>query len=99
MENALNINFEGSGESRDLFSEAGVSAPGRARVTVEADLIEMTDEGAMLIPDKILSVESMDAAEDAGGEDDTPSESGSDENDEDTPGMVLVMKGKDKGGS
>lgn len=94
MENALNINFEGSEESRGLFSEAGVSAPGRAKVTVEADLIEMTDEGAMLIPDKVLSVESMNTEGEGGDGEGTPGP----EEDDDTPGMVLVMKGKDKGG-
>ena len=92
MENSLNLSFEGAEEIRSLVSEAGISGKGRARITLEVDVTEVTEEGLMAVPDTIESVDKIESDKD-GGEEDAEYE---EDSGEDTPGMVLVMSKRDK---
>lgn len=98
MENIINLSFEGAGEVSSLFSDAGASTGGKVRIVIEADITELTEEGAMLVPDSIESVTSTDPAgseadeaKDATGmTEDVP---GADV-EEDAPSMVHVLTKK-----
>lgn len=94
MENILNLSFDGAGEVRELFSKAGANNNGdRVKITLEADITELGEEGAMLVPDTIASVSMVKEAEPA-NEVDTPP--GSSPSGDEVPGMVLVMDKKKK---
>lgn len=93
MDNILNLSFKGADEVRELFSESGVGDNGqRVRITLEASMTEINEEGAMLVPDTVEVVETIEEdAPDAGGAGVETALSG-----EDVPGMVLVLGGKGK---
>lgn len=91
MENTLNLSFQGAGEVRDLFSEAGAATnKDRVRLVIEGDLTEIGEEGVSIVPDTVVKVTVVNKAE---PEEDVEGDTSGD--DEELPGMVVLM-GKDK---
>jgi hypothetical protein len=90
METKLNLSYEGADEIQSLLSDAGASEGKRLKIVLEATVSEMAEDGAALIPDSIITVESIESEEDEMEED-----AGDDETTETVPGMVEVMEGRE----
>ena len=95
MENIINLSFEGAEEVRSLFSEAGADGGKKVKITIEASLTELTEEGAMLVPDSVESVFLMEDGEEPEAKPE-PEETGEVTEEEDAPGMVVLMNKKKK---
>jgi hypothetical protein len=85
MDSNLSLSFEGAEEIRTLFAEAGAQAGARVRITLEALVSEMAEDGVVLVPDAVELVESVAEAEEV-------AEEGVDPEPGETPGMVVVME-------